>query len=112
MPSDKATHLRATMEKSFPEAEVTGYEPLIAAMPNDVKVITTLNVKDFAPLPDGIEAQLPDEFLCNLFRPSLHQLQPAGVLRALTPPRAGRSPPSSTTASTLRPLEQVSSAFA
>src|SRR5690348_13012236 len=37
MPADKASRLRTTMEKYFPEAEVTGYEPLIAAMRNDAK---------------------------------------------------------------------------
>ena len=81
MPADKAAHLRAQMEKFFPDAMVTGYEPLIAAMQNDEKdrhvvaaavkagaqVVTTANVRDFAPLPDGIEVQSPDDFLCNLF---------------------------------------------
>ena len=65
----------------FPEAMVKGYEPLIAGLQNDTKdrhvvaaavkagaqVITTVNIRDFTPLPDGIEAQTPDEFLCNLF---------------------------------------------
>jgi hypothetical protein len=69
------------MEKHFPEALVTGYESLIASMQNDVKdrhvvasavkagaqVITTSNLRDFTPLPEGLEAQSPDEFLCNLF---------------------------------------------
>jgi len=81
MPADKAARLRGQMEKFFPEAMVTGYEPLVAVMQNDAKdrhvvaaavkagaqVITTANLKDFTPLPDGIEAQSPDEFLCNLF---------------------------------------------
>lgn len=81
MPAEKAERLRTTMERAFPEAMVTGYEPLIAAMQNDVKdrhvvaaavkagaqVVITANLKDFHPLPDGIEAQSPDEFLCNLF---------------------------------------------
>jgi predicted nucleic acid-binding protein len=81
MPADKAARLRATMERFFPEAMVTGYEPLIAAMQNDMKdrhvvaaavkagaqVIITENLKDFDPLPEGVEAQSPDEFLCNLF---------------------------------------------
>ncbi|GEM_PF-57395 len=81
MPADKAARLRATMEKYFPEAEVTGYEPIIVGLQNDEKdrhvvaaavkagaqVITTSNLKDFVPLPDGIEAQSPDEFLHNLF---------------------------------------------
>ena len=77
----QAASLRATMEKYFPEAEVTGYEPLMAGLQNDEKdrhvaaaavkagaqVIATSNLKDFVPLPDGIEAQSPDDFLCNLF---------------------------------------------
>lgn len=81
MPPDKAARLRTKMEEYFPEALVTGYEPLIAAMQNDAKdrhvvaaavkagaqVVTTANLKDFTPLPDGLEAQSPDEFLCNLF---------------------------------------------
>jgi hypothetical protein len=29
-------------------------------------VIVTSNLKDFAELPEGIEAQSPDDFLCNL----------------------------------------------
>jgi hypothetical protein len=81
MSADEAARLRAQMEKYFPEAMVTGYEPLIAGMRNDTKdrhvvaaavkagaqVVTTVNLKDFTPLTDGIEAQSPDEFLCNLF---------------------------------------------
>lgn len=81
MPEDRASRLRSIMEREFPEAEVAGYEHLIDAMPNDPKdrhvaaaavkagaqVITTANLKDFSALPDGVEAQSPDEFLCNLF---------------------------------------------
>lgn len=81
MPEDRVNRLRAIMEREFPEAEVTGYEHLIDAMQNDPKdrhvvaaavkagaqVITTANLKDFVVLPDGVEAQSPDEFLCNLF---------------------------------------------
>jgi predicted nucleic acid-binding protein len=81
MTADKATRLRSVMEREFPEAGVKGYEPLIAAMENDEKdrhvvaaaikagaqVVTTANLKDFTRLPDGLEAQSPDEFLCNLF---------------------------------------------
>jgi hypothetical protein len=69
------------MRKHFREAMVTGYEPYIAAMENDPKdrhvsaaalkvgaqVIVTNNMRDFKKLPEGIEAQTPDEFLCNLF---------------------------------------------
>jgi len=71
---------------------VTGYESLVLAMQNDPKdrhvvaaavkvgaqVITTANLKDFTPLPDNIEAQSPDEFLCNLF-----DLDPAGFVELL-----------------------------
>jgi hypothetical protein len=63
VPADKAVRLRATMESFFPEAMVTGYAPLIAAMQNDIKdrhvvaaavkagaqVIITANLKDFTP---------------------------------------------------------------
>lgn len=90
--ADKAAKLRAQMERFFPEAMVTGYEPLITAMQNDAKdrhvvaaavktgaqVVTTSNLKDFKPLPDGIEAQSPDEFLCNLF-----DLDPDGFVEML-----------------------------
>jgi hypothetical protein len=81
VPAQKAVRLRATMEKYFPEAQVTGYQALIPAMTNHPKdrhvvaaavkagaqVIATANLKDFASLPDAIEAQSPDQFLCNLF---------------------------------------------
>jgi predicted nucleic acid-binding protein len=78
--SEQAAHLRQKMATAFPEAMVSGHEPLIAAMENDEKdrhvvaaavkagaqVIVTGNLRDFRTLPDGIEAQSPDEFLCNL----------------------------------------------
>jgi hypothetical protein len=38
-----------------------------AAVKAGAQVITTSNLKDFVPLPEGLEAQSPDEFLCNLF---------------------------------------------
>lgn len=77
----QAEHLKAAMVRAFPEALVTDFEPLIPTMPNDEKdrhvaaaalkvgaqVIVTGNLKDFRTLPDGIEAQSPDEFLANLF---------------------------------------------
>jgi predicted nucleic acid-binding protein len=92
MPADKAGRLRAKMEDNFPEAEVTGYELLTSAMPNEEKdrhvvaaavkagaqVIATENVKHFTPLPEGIEAQSADEFLCNLF-----DLHPGGFVEML-----------------------------
>ncbi len=78
---EQAAKRFSAMERAFPEAMVTGHEPLIAAMSNDPKdrhvvaaavkagaqVIVTANLRDFASLPDGIEAQSPDEFLENLF---------------------------------------------
>jgi predicted nucleic acid-binding protein len=81
MTEEKAVRLRAVMEQAFPEAAVAGYEPLVATMRNEAKdrhvaaaalaagaqVILTSNRKDFADLPGGIEAQSPDEFLCDLF---------------------------------------------
>jgi predicted nucleic acid-binding protein len=81
MPSKSAARLRSLMERHFPEAMVTGHGPLIAALHNDEKdrhvvaaavkagaqVVVTANLKDFVPLPDGVEAQSPDEFLTNLF---------------------------------------------
>ncbi len=35
MSADKAARLRETMERAFPEAGVSAYEPLVAAMRND-----------------------------------------------------------------------------
>jgi len=81
MPAEKAARLREHMERFFPDAMVTDYEHLIDAMPNDPKdrhvaaaavqasaqLIVTSNLKDFRALPDGVEAQSPDEFLCSLF---------------------------------------------
>jgi len=81
MTQAQAARLEATMERAFPEAMVTGYEALIPAMPNDEKdrhvvaaavksgaqVIVTSNLADFSELPEGVEAQSPDDFLCNLF---------------------------------------------
>jgi predicted nucleic acid-binding protein len=81
VPEDRAARLIATMTAAFPEARVTGYESLVVSMTNDPKdahvaaaavkagaqVIVTSNLTDFRDLPEGIEAQSPDEFLGNLF---------------------------------------------
>jgi predicted nucleic acid-binding protein len=78
---EQAARLRAAMTRAFPESMVVGYESLVDVMPNEPKdrhvaaaavkagaqVIVTNNLKDFRTLPDGIEAQSADEFLCNLF---------------------------------------------
>ena len=80
------------MEKAFPEAAVTGYESLIAAMLNDPKdrhvtavavkagaqVIVTMNLRDFHTLPESVEAQSPDDFLSDLF-----DLDPAALVDLL-----------------------------
>lgn len=77
----QVARLRAAMTAAFPEARVTGFDKLVATMRNDskdrhvaaaavkakAKVILTLNVRDFPLLPEGIEAQTPDQFLVSLF---------------------------------------------
>ncbi|GAA1984283.1 hypothetical protein [Amycolatopsis minnesotensis] len=72
----------AMMRATFPDALVTGHEPLIPAMTNDPKdrhvlaaavradaaVIVTTNLKDFpsaALAPYDIDAVSPDDFLLN-----------------------------------------------
>ena len=81
MNGEQVAHLMAAMRRAFPEALVQGHEPLIESMLNEDKdrhvvavavkaaaqVIVTSNLKDFVPLPDGVEAQSPDEFLFDLF---------------------------------------------
>ncbi len=77
----QATRLRAAMTAAFPDARVIGFDKLVATMRNDPKdrhvaaaavkakaqVVVTLNVRDFRRLPDGINAQTPDQFLVSLF---------------------------------------------
>lgn len=77
----QAVRLRAAMTAAFPEARVIGFDKLVATMRNDPKdrhvaaaavkakaqVIVTLNVRDFRRLPEGIDAQTPDDFLVSLF---------------------------------------------
>lgn len=88
----QAESLFAAMQGAFPEAEVLGHEPLIAAMPNDPKdrhvaatavkagaqVIVTFNLRDFAELPEGLEAQSPSDFLGHIL-----DLDPRGVIALL-----------------------------
>ncbi len=76
----QAGRLIEQMQIAFPEALVTGHDALVGAMQNDPKdrhvaaaalkigaqVIVTRNLGDFVPLPEGIEARSPDEFLCDL----------------------------------------------
>ena len=103
--AEQGANLREAMERAFPEAEVTGYEPLVDAMQNDPKdrhvvavavkagaqVIVTMNLRDFRELPDGLEAQSPDEFLSNLF-----DLDPDGLVDLLRDQAAAlKAPPRS-----------------
>lgn len=77
----QADRRRAAMMNAFPESLVTDYAALIPAMRNHEKdrhvtaaavrcgaqVIVTSNLRDFGEMPTGIEAQSPDDFLCDLF---------------------------------------------
>jgi hypothetical protein len=49
-----------------------------AAVKAGAQVIVTYNLRDFCLLPNGIEAQSPDEFLCNLF-----DLDPEGMIELI-----------------------------
>jgi hypothetical protein len=80
MNDEQAAHLMAAMRNAFPEALVRGYEALIPSMPNHEKdrhvaavavqagaqVVVTSNLKDFHPMPRGVEAKSPDDFLLDL----------------------------------------------
>jgi predicted nucleic acid-binding protein len=100
---EQAARLVAVMKRAFPEAMVSGHEALVARMLNDVKdrhvaaaavqagatVIVTNNLRDFRLLPEGIEAQSPDEFLLHLFA-----LDPSGMVALVkTQAAALRRPP-------------------
>lgn len=92
---DKASARVGHMRRAFPDAEVAGYEGLVAAMTNHPKdrhvlaaavrantgLIVTANLRDFAPEhlePYGITAIHPDEFLLDLLN-----LGEVAVIRAL-----------------------------
>lgn len=92
MDEEKAAHLLAAMRHAFPEALVHGYAHLIPSMRNDegdrhvvaaavhagAQLIVTRNLRHFRHLPDGIEAQDPDDFLLDLF-----DLAPATIVELL-----------------------------
>lgn len=94
MPPDKATALRAVMDEAFPDATVGGWEDIELGMANHPKdrhvaaaavaigatTVVTSNIRDFAPLPPGIVAMRPDQFLCELFRTKRAEL--LGALEA------------------------------
>jgi len=81
MTEQQAGRLRSAMSAAFPEAMVTGHERFISTAVNEPKdrhvvaaaikagaqVIVTSNLDDFTDLPEGLEAQSPDEFLTNVF---------------------------------------------
>jgi len=118
---EQGARLRVTMERAFPEAEVMGYEPLISGMPNDPKdrhvaaaalkagaqVIVTSNLRDFQALPDGVEAQSPDEFLSNLF-----DLDPNGIVELLRDQAAALKKPPRTFEELVAALAKMVPAFA
>src|SRR5713101_5394031 len=120
MTEEKALRLRAEVTRVFPEAEVTGYEYLVPAMKNEEKdrhvaaaalkagaqMIVTSNLRDFAHLPEGIEAQSPDEFLCNLF-----ELNPDGFVELLREQAADLVNPRVTLDELLDRLARVVPAF-
>jgi predicted nucleic acid-binding protein len=116
MTEPQAKHLLSAMTAAFPEALVSGYEPLEPAMKNDPKdrhvaaaavkagaqVIVTANLGDFRDLPEGIEAQGPDEFLCNLF-----DLDPDGMVELVRNQAADLTKPRRTFEELLSGLAKV-----
>jgi hypothetical protein len=119
--AEQAADRFAAMANEFPEAMVTGHAPLIAAMQNDPKdrhvaaaavkagaqVIVTLNLRDFSNLPDGIEAQSPDDFLGNLF-----DLDPDGIVALLRKQAAALTKPPVTFERLLEGLGKTAPDFA
>lgn len=89
----QAERLKAKMKESFPEAMISGYESFEGGLSNDPKdrhvvavalrsgaeLIVTSNIRDFRPLPEGIEAKRPGEFLIDLL--DLHPFPMLELLR-------------------------------
>jgi hypothetical protein len=111
------------MRRAFPEAEVTGYQRLIPAMPCNEKdrhvlaaaliakagVLVTNNVKDFpkdecAEL--GIEVQSANDFLSHAL-----SLDASSVRQALTRQAAGKKNPPMTISDVLSRLESTAASF-
>lgn len=101
--AEKSVKLIRVMEQAFPDAMVGDYESLIMAMQNHeedrhvvavavkakAKIIVTSNLRHFQHLPQGIDAQSPDKFLCSLFA-----LNPDKVIEQLErQARAKKRPP-------------------
>jgi len=120
MTADQFARLRAVMERVFPDAAVTGHEGIAAGLKNQegdrhvvaaaivagAQVIVTSNIKHFAPLPDGIEAQTPDVFLRNLF-----DLDPGGFIELLRDQAADLSRPPATFEELLERLARMTAGF-
>ncbi len=121
MTEEQATRLLEAMTHAFPEARVSGFEALIEAMSTDpddrhvaaagmkagAQVIVTQNLKAFEELPDGIEAQSPDEFLRNLF-----DLDPDGMLTVVREQAAALRRPPRTFEDVVKSLGKMVPAFA
>ncbi len=118
---EQAERLMATMRRAFPEATVRGHESLVEAMPNDPKdrhvaaaavkagaqLIVKINLKDFASLPEDLEAQSPDDFLESLF-----DLDPDGMAEVITEQAAALTRPERTIDELLAALEKLVPDFA
>lgn len=93
---DLADSFQVAVKKAFPEAMITGYQPLISAMTNHEKdrhvlaaavrekldIIITFNLRDFKKEhleKWGISAIHPQDYLITLY-----EMNPAGVLNRLT----------------------------
>lgn len=95
--------LTEQMNLAFPSARVEGHQHRVSMMPNQAKdrhvaaaaahagcaLIVTNNLRDFNPLPPGLRAVSPDDFLCALDETMGEEL----VLILKRQVRALRSPP-------------------
>lgn len=121
---EKIRYRRSEMERLYPEAEITGYEPLITAMQNDEKdrhvlaaavraaagVIVTFNTKDFPQSilePLGISAIHPDKFLMDLLG-----FDSAAMLEALEDMSAQKTKPPQSPLDILRRVGKNAPKFA
>ena len=103
----KATHRVGVMRREFPDALVTGYEPLVEAMTNDAKdrhvlaaavragaeIVVTANLQDFpkaACVPYDIGVVHPDDFLLDQL--DLYQRETLRCLREMVADRHTRTP--------------------
>ena len=115
-----ATALRQSLDMHFEDALVHGHRPLIAKMKNQLKdrhvaacavageasLIVTSNIRDFAPLPRGIAAVTPDDFLLRLM------VETPDLLRtALNAQSARLTRPPMDVATILRLLKKIAPKF-